>query len=264
MQCLIDKERTEFLKQEISKTVKDGDIVVDAGTGTGILALFAADAGAKRVYAIEADKNLYFMLKNTLIQNDYSDKIVLIGGDASQVHLPEKVDVIIAEMVSTGLIDEYQIPVLNNLRKYLKKNGKLIPYKINNFVELVYSENYFYGHNLNIIKYEYPWHPELCSIVHTKKYLYKQIDFSKRTTERIIAKLIVKITEEGKINGVRISNETIFPDGAIFNSSEAYCMPLVLPIKEIIVKKGDRFLLRLSYLTCKGLETLKYSLKIVT
>ena len=248
MQCLIDKERTEFLKREISKTVKKDDVVVDAGTGTGILALFAADAGAKRVYAIEADKNLYLMLKNTLAQNSISDKIILIEGDASKVRLPEKADVIIAELISTGLIDEYQIPVLNNLKKYLKKSGKLIPCKIKNFAELVYNENNFYGHRLNIIRYEYPWHPELYSIAHTKKYLYKQMDFSRKTPESIVAKLTLKITDEGKINGIRISNETMFPSGAIFNSSEAYCMPLVLPIKEVNAKNGDRFLLRLSYL----------------
>jgi predicted RNA methylase len=44
-------------QQTIFETVKNGYVVVvDLGTGTGIFAFFACQAGAKRVYAIEKDK----------------------------------------------------------------------------------------------------------------------------------------------------------------------------------------------------------------
>ena len=58
-QCLIDRKRALMFKKVIDKFVTKTSIVVDAGTGTGILAMFAAAAGAKKVYAIEADKNFY-------------------------------------------------------------------------------------------------------------------------------------------------------------------------------------------------------------
>ena len=51
-----DSARTDAYQQAIFKTVKDGDVVVNLGTGTGIFAFFACQARAKRVYAIEKDK----------------------------------------------------------------------------------------------------------------------------------------------------------------------------------------------------------------
>ena len=47
-----DKRRVNEYKIAIQNTCKD-KVVVDVGTGTGILALAAADAGAKKVIAIE-------------------------------------------------------------------------------------------------------------------------------------------------------------------------------------------------------------------
>ena len=44
--CLIDTKRSIAFKKAIQKTVKVGDVVVDMGTGSGILAMFAAKAGA--------------------------------------------------------------------------------------------------------------------------------------------------------------------------------------------------------------------------
>jgi predicted RNA methylase len=258
--CLVDKKRTMALKKAISSIVKPNDVVLELGTGTGILAMFAVDAGAKKVYAVEVDKNLWHILENSFKDNGYSDKIKLIKGDARHIKIPEKVNVIVAEMIATGLIDEIQIPAMNNALKFLKSKGKVIPSRISNFIDLVYNKNLFYGHKLNTLRYEYCWHPELKSSSHTKKIMYKQVDFYKKNKDNVNAKLVLTINKSGKINGVRISNQTTLSKKEIFGSSEAYCMPLILPIKEHRVKKGDKFSLNLTYRMCKGLKTLKYSL----
>jgi predicted RNA methylase len=50
---LDDRNRTAAYLEAIRDGVREGDVVVDIGTGTGVLAAAAAQAGARRVYAIE-------------------------------------------------------------------------------------------------------------------------------------------------------------------------------------------------------------------
>jgi predicted RNA methylase len=67
-----------------------GKVVVDVGTGSGILAWFAVKAGARKVYAIEAsdmaDKAAVLLKANGL-----EDRITVIKKTVETVELPEKV-----------------------------------------------------------------------------------------------------------------------------------------------------------------------------
>jgi protein arginine N-methyltransferase 1 len=53
-----DKRRTDAFAAAIAETVKPGDIVIDVGTGTGILAMLAARAGASQVHAVDRAKDI--------------------------------------------------------------------------------------------------------------------------------------------------------------------------------------------------------------
>src|SRR3990167_8469135 len=114
--CLIDSKRTLAFKQAIIETVRPGNTVIDVGSGTGILSFFAADAGAKKVYAVEADPVLATYLRKSVAVNNLTDVIEIIEGDALNVELPSNADVVIAELIETGLIEEMQVKVLNTLR----------------------------------------------------------------------------------------------------------------------------------------------------
>lgn len=56
LDMLLDKHRVNAFQKAIDQAINTGDIMVDIGTGTGILAVFAARAGAKKVYAIDQNK----------------------------------------------------------------------------------------------------------------------------------------------------------------------------------------------------------------
>lgn len=260
--CLVDEKRTLSFRNTIKKIVKRGDIVVDLGTGSGILAMFAADAGAKKVYAIEADNNLHKTLETNFQTNDYQEIIHLIKDDVRKVNLPEKFDVVICEMVETGLIDEIQVLAMNHILKFVKKSTKIIPFAVRNYVDLVYSNNSFYGHKLNVVRHEHAVYDKNSkSKPFSKKILYCEINFCKLNSLQVDKKIPITINKSGVINGIRITNQTLFPDGSQFGDSMTYCVPLVLPIEEMTVKKGSEFLLELSYKFGGGLKNLKYKLR---
>ena len=99
-QMLRDKIRTGTYQDAIKNNpdIFKDKIVLDIGSGTGILSIFAAKAGAKHVYGIEfADIADY---ANEIIKkNNLNDKITIIKNKVGDVKLPvKKDDIIISRM----------------------------------------------------------------------------------------------------------------------------------------------------------------------
>lgn len=258
--CLIDEKRTNAFKKAIKNTVKKGDVVVDMGSGSGVLAMLAADCGAKKVYAVELDKRNIRTLSETFKANNLGDKITVLEGDVRNIEMPEKVDVIIGEMIATGLIEELQIPAMNHMLEYANKNVKVLLNKIENYADLVFNKNSYYGYNFDIIRYEYSDLKQLDSIIFTQTKKYAVIDFSqKNVNNKIDFTTEFIINKKGVINALRISNKTIFYDNSTMKDTFAYCFPVLLPIKKQKVEKGDKFMVHLSYTMCEGFGTLNYS-----
>jgi len=119
--CLYDKERTKRFQKAIKTIVKADSVVIDAGAGTGILALFAAKAGAKKVYALEINKRFVQVAKENVRRNGFEKIIKVIHCDAKKFRPPEKVDVVICELLATGLFFEPENKVFCNI-DFLCKN----------------------------------------------------------------------------------------------------------------------------------------------
>lgn len=66
-------------------------VVLDVGAGSGILSFFAAQAGARRVYAVEASTMAHFAQK-LVDANNLSECIKVIPGKIEEIELPEKVN----------------------------------------------------------------------------------------------------------------------------------------------------------------------------
>jgi protein arginine N-methyltransferase 1 len=123
---LKDEVRTQSYKQAIlnNPDVFKDKIVLDIGCGTGVLSIFAAQAGAKHVYGIEF-ADIADFAQEIIKTNGLSSKITIIKSKVEEVQLPvKKVDIIISEWMGYFLIYESMLDTVLYARdKWLNKDG---------------------------------------------------------------------------------------------------------------------------------------------
>lgn len=127
---LSDDIRCESYKSAIKEVVKPGDTVLDLGTGLGIMAFFAVQARAKKVYAIDSSK-IINVAKEVVKKNNFKN-IIFIRSDIRDLdNIIPKVDCIISENIGIAVINEGLIWKLKIAKeKFLKEKGRMIPKKI--------------------------------------------------------------------------------------------------------------------------------------
>ncbi|XP_008335208.1 protein arginine N-methyltransferase 3 [Cynoglossus semilaevis] len=129
-EMLKDKVRTESYRDFMYRNpeVFKDKVVLDVGCGTGILSMFAARAGAKKVFAVDQSEIIYQAM-DIVRCNKLEDKITLIKGRIEDIKLPvEKVDIIISEWMGYFLLFESMLDsVLYARDLYLADGGSVYP-----------------------------------------------------------------------------------------------------------------------------------------
>ena len=142
---------SDALAKQCTGGVNICQVVVDVGCGSGILSFFAAQAGARKVYGIEASRAA--LDARLLAQaNGMGDVIEIVQGKVEEIDLPEKADVIISEPMGTLLLNERMVESFVIARDRFMKmdansniNGKMFPSTSNVFLapfsdEILYAE----------------------------------------------------------------------------------------------------------------------------
>ncbi|XP_010269511.1 PREDICTED: probable histone-arginine methyltransferase CARM1 isoform X3 [Nelumbo nucifera] len=105
-----------------------GRVVVDVGAGSGILSLFAAQAGAKHVYAVEASEMAEYARRLIAGNPSLAQRITVVKGKVEEVELPEKADILISEPMGTLLVNERMLESYVIARdRFLVPKGKMFP-----------------------------------------------------------------------------------------------------------------------------------------
>ncbi|XP_031571000.1 protein arginine N-methyltransferase 9-like [Actinia tenebrosa] len=108
---LNDRKRNLAYKEAIKRAIARGyDTVLDIGSGTGILSMFAVEEGAKKVYACELSKTMYEVSIDVLRANQMLDSIHLINKKSTEMSvgkdLPSHVTLVVTETMDCGLLGE--------------------------------------------------------------------------------------------------------------------------------------------------------------
>lgn len=235
-----DSERLAGFFEAI--TEKSKGTVLDLGTGSGILSLWAAP-GADRVTAVEINRITSKIAEKNL--EEFSN-VEVICADASKFSFNTKADLIICEMLDTALIDEEQIPVLNATLKYLKENGVMIPCGIINCMEPIESP-------CEHISYEEDGYPE--NTVLGEPLFYSKIKFGSYVEPKFNQKFKIKINRSGIVSGLKLTTFTLITEKIICGPTPMLNPPLIIPLNKLGVVENDLLEVKLSYEMGGGLES---------
>lgn len=190
-------------------------------------------------------------------------------------------------MLDTALIDEEQVPVLNSIRNYLKKEGDIIPRGVINGAEPVYTEaeNICYqdveinhksnleaeAHHLispdNILDNKKIFDNK--KILDNKKnenyrcnilgplFIYSSYDFKNYIDPQAEFRLQLKISKNGIFNGIKLTTFTLITPEIVCGPTPMLNPPLIIPTESLKVKKGDCVTINLNYRMGGGLNTIK-------
>jgi hypothetical protein len=217
------------------------------------------------VFAVELDPLLVRCLRTTIARNGFQDRIGVIAGNALTAELPRGIDVIIAEMIDTGLLDELQVPVLNALheRGVIGPRTRIIPERYATSIDLVAVDDDFYGFRFANPIHAWPvfmlpgsgWHPWRMRPL-TERVDVSTVDFRYPVTPLVTGNLTLPVTNDGLANAIRISGVATLVPGRDLGATNALNGDKILMLPDPIpVRAGSQISCHVRYVMGGGLGT---------
>lgn len=129
---LNDFGRNDAFADALEQVVPAGAHVVDIGSGSGLLAMMAARAGAASVTTCESNPLLAELARQIIAQHGLDHVITVVPKISTElrvgVDLPRRADVVVSEILDCGLVGEGVLPTVRHAREHLlKPGGVLLP-----------------------------------------------------------------------------------------------------------------------------------------
>ncbi|KAM9375966.1 protein arginine N-methyltransferase 7 isoform 2-T2 [Pholidichthys leucotaenia] len=139
----------EGIRAAVARVKARGEkvIVLDIGTGTGLLSMMAVTAGADFCYAVEVFKPMAETAQSIVEKNGFADKIKIINKHSTDVtvgadgDMPVKANILITELFDTELIGEGALPSYEHAhRNLVQARCEAVPHRATVYAQLVESE----------------------------------------------------------------------------------------------------------------------------
>lgn len=130
-----DRVRMAAFHAAIHEVVNPGSIVVDLGTGTGVLARWALEAGAARVYGIDFNDSVLVTAAEQITAAGFGARFLPMHGMSFDIDLPDRADVIVSETLGNIADNEGCVRILADARmRFLAPGGTLIPSSVQSYL----------------------------------------------------------------------------------------------------------------------------------
>lgn len=259
-ECLLDTRRTQAFAKAIAEVVHPGDRVIDIGTGSGILSMFAARAGAKKVLAIEIADDIAEFAKQNIRINNLSKIVEVTHEDIKTFIPPWRPDVVIMELMDTGLVAEQQGVAMKWLqeKKIIRSDTRSIPYRYQCAAALCEYDFSFYGFHMPFVIQA----RNFAVSTHIQKQLsplivYRDIDFRTSFSTQVNEVVDFHISESGHINALLLKAKTyLTPYNSMWGTTDMN-MPVIVPLTPQTIKKGEHVQIRILYSMGEGFSKFK-------
>ena len=123
---LSDSHRVTAYDLALRALVTPGATVLDAGAGTGVLAMLAARAGAGRVIAVES-MDVANLAHALVTHNGLGDRVAVVREDLRALAPMAEVDLIVSDCIGRFLVDDQMMAAMQAAFTWLRPGGKVIP-----------------------------------------------------------------------------------------------------------------------------------------
>jgi predicted RNA methylase len=250
-ELLADKKRLDPFCRAVALAARSRS-VLESGTGSGIMSIVAARAGAASVYTVERDPVVADFARRNIRACGMDHLVHLIEDDIRNVRLSDiggkRAEVVIAENLSTWNVTEPQISVMNTINRSLAAPTAIrIPGRAFHRVELACSQ-YRFADLVDLRTHYFQFSGIPAPAILSRPALFREVDYAQENPERFHGYVDVTAERSGLVNSLRLTSPLQVLGSIAFKSSDGLMPPVIVPLAEdVTVVAGEAVRLEFDY-----------------
>jgi predicted RNA methylase len=246
LEMIRDAQRVNAIKSAIDALANKERTFLELGCGSGLFVKYAADKFSTAI-GIEGDPVMYESAARLCGTSDGSTSGVMLG-DAFELMIGMKFDVLLCEMLSTWMITEPQVPIVRRARSlFLNAGGHIVPRRVVNLFEL---GNFEFGNDIVKLPVAMPQFTGVAApTIMTASVVAAEVDFESGNLDDEVNGFAEALAlSDGFLNAARLSSIVDLAPGITFYSTDTLMPLTIAPLSEPChVKRGDKLIFRYRY-----------------